>query len=144
MLHLVETVLEMLDLGRQRTVAKHQRRVGKADRDLAQVLHFDDRVDGPIEVRQRRSLGNDGRVILAHPGQLPQARNTVGRASEEQHVVWLEDVVTTGVDQPGTTSANGDDPHAGDNRQFERGQRTIGEMRSVRPPPPDGRPPRRR
>ena len=61
-LHLVEAVLEVADLGGQALVAQHERRVGEADGGLGDVLHLDEHVDGPVEVGERAVLGRRGRL----------------------------------------------------------------------------------
>ena len=61
--HLVEAVLEVADLGRQDGIAQHEGRIGQADGRLGQVLHLDEHVDGAVEVGERALLlAGDGRV----------------------------------------------------------------------------------
>ena len=55
--HLVEPVLEVTDLGGEALVVEQQRRVREPDRDLGDVLHLDEHVDGAVEV-------GDGRVLI--------------------------------------------------------------------------------
>ena len=55
--HLVEPVLEVAHLGGEALVVEQQRRVREPDRDLGDVLHLDEHVDGAVEVggsRDRR------------------------------------------------------------------------------------------
>ncbi len=69
--HLVEPVLEVRHLRGQPGVAQHQRRVCKADRDLGDVLHLDEHVDGAVEV-VRGLLGRLRRRPWRGAGEGPQ------------------------------------------------------------------------
>ena len=60
LLHVVDAIFDVFDLGGQAAVAQHERGVGQADRDLRQVLHLDEHVDGAVEVRRRLVGGGHG------------------------------------------------------------------------------------
>ena len=78
-LHLVEPVVQVADLGGQALVGQHQRRVGQPDRRLRDVLHLHERVDRPVQVGQRRVLVRLRRRPRARAGQITDAPDT-GRA----------------------------------------------------------------
>ena len=62
-LHLVEPVLEMTDLGGQPSIGQYQGAVSQAHSHLGQVLHLHQYVDRPVQVGK-------GYVVFG-PGRLP-------------------------------------------------------------------------
>ncbi len=130
-LHLVEPVLEVADLGGQALVAEHQRRVGQAHRHLGDVLHLDQHVDGPVEVGQAAVLGRLGRAPVGRRGQLAQPDDARRRPFEEQHVTGHQHLVALDVGDPVPVAPDGHHPHARGHRQLEGAERTVGHVRAL-------------
>jgi hypothetical protein len=123
----------MAHLRGQAQVAQYQRRVGQAHGRLGDVLHLDQQVDGPVEVGEAAELGF-GRLGRLPPGggrQLPQPGDAGRRAPQEQDVAGHEDVLALDVGHPLAVAADGDDAHAGLDRQLEVRQRAAGQVRAV-------------
>ena len=80
-LHLVQAVLEMAHLGGQAAVGQHERAVRQSDRRLGQVLHLDQHVDRPVQVREVVTLVGPRRLPHRCRSQLPEACDAVGGAS---------------------------------------------------------------
>ena len=81
--HLVEPVLEVADLGGEALVVEQERRVREPDRDLGDVLHLDEHVDGAVEVGDASGSSPDGRrPPLGRAGERAQPRRCrrAGRA----------------------------------------------------------------
>ena len=121
----------MADLGGQALVAEHERRVGEADRDLGDVLHLDEHVDGAVEVGERAVLGRHRRLPERRGGQLAEPDDAGRRPLEEQHVARQQHLVALDVGDPVAVAADGHDPHAGGNRQLERAQRPVRHVRAL-------------
>ena len=124
-LHLVEPVLEVVDLGGQAGVAEDQRRVGEADRRLGDVLHLDQHVDGPVEIGEGAVLRWLGRLPRRRGGQLAEPVDARRRPLEEEDVAGQDDLVAVDVDDPLPLPADRHDPHAGRHRQLERAEGAV-------------------
>ena len=142
-LHLVESILELADLGGEALIAQHEGRVGEADRHLGDVLHLDEHVDGPVEVGQRAVLGRHGRLPVRCRRQLPEPRDPRRRAAEEDHVAGEADRLAVDVGDPVAVAADRHDAHPGLHGQLERRQRAGGRGGCPRGSGPGGTPPRR-
>jgi hypothetical protein len=108
LLHLVETILEVVDLGGQPGVAQDQRRVGQPHRHLGDVLHLHEQVDGSVELGQRPVSGRR-RLPLRCVGQRSEHGDARPSALEEQHVAGNEHLVAVDGEKPVATTANGHD-----------------------------------
>jgi hypothetical protein len=130
-LHLVQAVLEVADLGGKAAVAQYEGAVGQPDGGLGQVLHLDEHVDGPVEVGDGGVVLGVGRLPDRGGGQLPQAGDALRRPAQEQHVAGDEHGVAVDVGVPLAAAAHRHHPHAGLHGQFQRRQGPVRHVRAL-------------
>jgi hypothetical protein len=127
--HVVEPILEVADLGRQPLVPQHESRVGQTHRDLGQVLHLHQHVDGAPDVGEVGVLGCLGRVVRWRAGHGPQPRNATGRSLQEHDVAGHEDLVAVDVGDPLAVPPDGHHCHARLGRKLDAGERPVVHVR---------------
>src|SRR6266511_2679173 len=129
--HLVEPVLEVIHLGGEALVVQQQRRVREPDRDLGDVLHLDEHVDGAVEVGDGRVLTDVGRSPLRSAGERAQLGDAVGGAAQDEHVVGQHDLVAVGVDDPLLAAPDRDHTHAHLDGELDVGEGSPCQLRAV-------------
>ena len=142
-LHLVEAVLEVPDLGGEPGVAEHECRVGEADGGLGDVLHLDEDVDGAVEVGEAAVLGRRRWFPPWRRGQFAEPVDPGRGAPQEQDVAGRAERVAVDVGDPLPTPADGDDAHAGLDREARGPTAGAGRGGCSPGPAPGARPPRR-